>query len=147
MSPRPELPRVVDQLRILLWLQTHLTLVGLLVVVVVVGYLTNERGLHLSEEQNTGFFTALGLLAGTAAVLALCATLMRRRWWWVYVLIAAVEVTAVVAVGYGLTRGHLVTSLGLVLYVALVAWVVVDLVHPEVRTFMLSRAGTRAGNR
>jgi hypothetical protein len=138
----------VDQLRILLWLQTHLTLVGLLVVVAVVGYLTNERGLHLSEEQNTGLFTALGLLAGAAAVLALCATLLRRRrWWWVYVLIAVVEVTAVVAVVYGLTRGHLVTSLGLVLYVALVAWVVVDLVHPEVRTFMLSRAGARAGNR
>jgi hypothetical protein len=49
-----------------MWLQVHLTLIALLVVLVVVGYFTNERGLHLSEEANTDLFTAMGLLAGTA---------------------------------------------------------------------------------
>jgi hypothetical protein len=126
----------VEQLRILLWLQMHATLVGLLVVVAVVGYLTNERDLYLSEEAYSRLFLAVGTLAGTAAVLALCAVLLRRRWWWVYVLVAVVEAVAVANVVQGLMQGYLVAGLGLLLYAALVGWIVVDLVHPEVRGFM-----------
>jgi hypothetical protein len=72
---RPELPRLVEQVRILLWLQMHLTLLGLLVVLIVGGI---YRNIHLAHDFVDQLLKMAVLLAGIAAALPLCARLLRR---------------------------------------------------------------------
>jgi O-antigen/teichoic acid export membrane protein len=134
--PRPELPRLVEQLRILLWFQMHLTVLALTILMCLVGYFSDIRDYIPDEVVMLRITAAVGLLVVIAALLATCAGLLRRwRWAAIYVLIVLTEVMAVVAVGLALATGFVISAL-LLPYVALVSWIVVNLARREVRAYL-----------
>jgi cell division protein FtsW (lipid II flippase) len=139
-KPRPELPPLVEQLRVLLWFQTHLTLLGLLIVISFVGYVTNVRHVRIDDEVGNQILVMMGLLVAIAVVLAVCARLVRNRWFWVYPLILVAEAGVVVvivrAVASGLAGGLLV-----LLYAALTGWILADLARHEVRAHLFRLRG------
>lgn len=134
--PRPELPRLVEQLRILLWFQMHLTVLALTILMCLVGYFSDIRDYIPDEVVMLRITAAVGLLVVIAALLATCAGLLRRwRWAAIYVLIVLTEVMTVVAVGLALATGFVISAL-LLPYVALVSWIVVNLARREVRAYL-----------
>ena len=124
-----------DQLRILLWFQMHLTLIGLLVVLLVIGTITNVRSIYLDTEAENRIFLTMGIYAISAALLAVCAKLLWRQWAWVYLLIVGTELMVVTNLVQAITLG-LVVGLFAVLQAGLVGWIVVDLLRRDVRRFM-----------
>ncbi len=122
-----QLPRLVDQLRILLWFQMHLSLIGLIVVFVWAYFVDKQRQItfdsalraQVSRTENRLFLT-MGALILVAVLLAICAKLLWRGWKWVYLA--------------GLDGALLV-----LLYAALTGWILVDLFRGEVRAYVWRR--------
>jgi hypothetical protein len=136
-KPKPELPRLVEQLRILLWFQLHLTLLGLLVLLIWLG--THRRaGLYHGADREFDDQLARGLLllAGIAVVLPVCVKLLRPGWFWAYLFILAVEAAVIVVIVGAVTSGLAGTLLAL-LYAAVTGWILVDLFRREVRAYLL----------
>ena len=129
-----ELPRYVEQLRILLWLQMYASLVGILVILVPVGYLSDKG--RMPNDVGDQALVSIGLLALAALLLAVVAKVVRRRWWWVYVLIVVVEMFAVGVMVQVMLYSPIVSVLGILIYVALVAWVASNLFRREVVGFL-----------
>lgn len=151
--PKPDLPRLVEQVRILLWMQMHLTLIALLGLLL---YLGIASAVLDEDEVDQGMVTMLALVA-TAVALAVCAKLVRRRWPWVWFLILATEAAVVVIVVRAVTGGvtgllahrdvgtsivdFLVTDLLALLYVTFTAWIIVDMFRREMRAYLFRLDG------
>jgi hypothetical protein len=135
-KPKPTLPRLVEQLRILLWFQMHLTLIGLLIVLAAVGFVASVRHVQLDSGVVEQLLLSMLLLVGTAVFLAICAALVRRRWVLVYPLIVLVEVAVIVNIVRAVASG-LVGFLLVLVYAALTGWVIADLSRREVRVYLL----------
>ncbi len=138
---RPTVPRLVEQLRLLLWGQAYLSMLGVLVCLIG-GYYVNRRKLLSSGDAYNrlrGLEDRVGLvllgLALVAILLAVCAPLMRRRWPPVHVFVLAVEVLAVALIVTAVRIGLAGTIL-MILYAALTAWIVVDLLRGEVLRYL-----------
>jgi hypothetical protein len=136
-KPRPELPRLVDQLRLLLWFQLHLTLLGLLVVLLVGGIFSKN---YLARDFVDQMLRMALLLVGIAAALSLCTRILRRGWFWAYPVILAVEAAVIFVVVRAVAFGVAGTLLVL-LYAALAGWILVDLTRREVRAHLFGLRG------
>ncbi len=136
-KPRPERPRLVEQLRILLWFQMHLTLLGLLVVLIVAGTFSNIRLAHHFVDQ---LLRMALLLVGIAVALPLCARLLRRGWFWAYPVILAIEAAVIFVIVQAVAFG-LVGTLLVLLYAALTGWILADLCRREVRAYLFRLRG------
>ncbi|WP_203921979.1 hypothetical protein [Rugosimonospora africana] len=145
---RPELPRRVDQMRILTWFQCHLTLVTL-VVSVIVGAIVSGRELSSTGaddpvERQLGHIEVLILaLPATAILLAITAALVRRGFAVAFPLVILCELAVLVDVGLALRAG-VVLSIVTLLLVILGAWIVSNLVRREVWAFLLRSSRTSA---
>jgi hypothetical protein len=148
---RPPLPRLVEQVRILLWMQTFLSVFGLLVCLLDGRDINRLKLLssgdayrRLSRLENQVELVILGL-ATAAILLAVCAPLVRRRWPPVHLFALAVEVgILVLAISLIAARIGPVTTTFMILYAALSVWIVVDLFRGEVLRH-LWRIGGRHG--
>lgn len=136
VAPDPALPRYVEQLRIVLWMQTHLTLIGLLIQLIWFGAVVNDSGFYIEPEVRGRIMVVLVVLAASAAVLAVCAKLAARRWWWVYLLSVASELNVALNIVRLWETGITVMVLAL-LNAVLCVWALVNLSRREVRSFML----------
>lgn len=138
--PQP-LPRFVEHLRILLWMQMFLSMIGLLVSLIG-GYYINRRKLastgdaysRLRGLEDRVELLLLGFVAA-AILLAVCAALVRRRWPPVHVFVLAVEALAVAIVVVAASTG-LAGTLLVILYAALTVWILVDLFRGEVLQYL-----------
>ncbi len=146
------LPRLVDQLRILLWFQFYLTLILMLAVTIVLG-LTNEHdigdpytGYDAVEQQESRLFVLLLLLLGTSILLALSAGLLRFGWVLHFPLIVLAELAVVTALGWTLVVGT-VFGIGTALLLLFGGWVLVDLFRAEVRAYLLRPRSARRAER
>jgi hypothetical protein len=134
---RPPLPRLVEQLRILLWMQMFLSVLGVLVCLVGLYYI-NRRKLLSSDDaywrlrrlEDQVELVFLGLFAA-AILLAVCAPLVRRRWPVVHLFALAVEALVVAIIVMAVRVGLAATFL-MILYAALTVWILVDLFRGEV---------------
>jgi len=151
---RPELPRLVEQTRALLYIQAYLTVFAVLAAILWGAALSGQPWPDASDKKLVDqLLVASLMLAVTAAVLALACTSFRRGWrvGWPLALIgevAALLVSVVLTSYLVLTEGTLLQNvvLGLVIAVYAVSnlWVPVNLFRPEVlRFFLRSRAGSR----
>jgi hypothetical protein len=136
---RPPLPRLVEQVRILLWMQMFLSVFGVLVCLLDLREVNRLELLSSGDayrrlgrlEERVGL-VFLGFVAA-AILLAVCAPLVRRRWPPVHLLALAVEVeTLVVAITIIVARIGPVTTIFAILYSALAVWILVDLFRGEV---------------
>jgi hypothetical protein len=138
---RPPLPRLVEQVRLLLWMQMFLSLIGLLVAIIGAYYVDRRKlmGIGDSYSRLRGLEDRIELLLlgffAVAVLLAVCAPLVRRRWPPVHVLVLAVEVLAVVVIALAVRVGLAATIL-VIVYAALTAWIVVDLFRGEVLRYL-----------
>ncbi len=131
---RPSPPRLVDQTRILLWFQFHLTLVSLLVTMFLAVLV--EKHTHgydadpVLEQRLTRLELLLLLLAATALVLAVAAATVRRGWWigWPLAVLAEVAVLVDAALSW---RAGVIVGLILALLLLLAVWTSVNLCRPE----------------
>jgi hypothetical protein len=139
--PAPELPRLVEQLRILLWMQMHLTVLGFLAAVLLVGFVSNYRDGALPRETEDWLMLTMGLQLVAAVLLATCAALLRRRRWKVVHLLALAAEAMVIAIVVRafaqafiglLTQTGLFTWVLMPIYAALTGWILVDLFRGEV---------------
>ena len=132
---RRALPRLVDQVRALLWLQFYATMAGLLGVLLV-GGLAASAGLGRAVERKfeNWSITAMFVLVALAVPLWLGSRLWSRGWAWVYVLVAVTELGAVAATVF-FFRSGIAFGVGAVIFVGLTGWVLVDLGRGEVRRF------------
>jgi len=137
---KPELPRLVEQLRVLLWMQMHASLLGVLVLIILAAVAANRQFAHPGAATDFAdrVLLAAAALSGVAAVLAICAKLLWRGWPWLFVLILATEAAVVVIIVRAVTSG-LLFGLAAVLYAGLTAWILADLFRPEVLTYLLRR--------
>jgi hypothetical protein len=135
----PPLPRLVEQVRILLWMQMFLSVFGMLVCLLDGQYVnrlkllsTGDAYSRLSRLETRVELVLLGLVAA-AILLAVCAPLVRRRWPPVHLLALAIEVgtLAVAIILIAADIGPLTTTFA-ILYSALSVWIVVDLFRGEV---------------
>jgi hypothetical protein len=150
----PELPRLVDQVRILLWFQMYLSLIGV-VAVLIWAAIVEKRRLVIFEDAGYSGVTypaysrltdlrdqllfAMAALVVVAVVLAVCAKLLRRGWKWVYLLILATQAVVVAIIVRGVTSGW-TGGLLVLLYAALTGWILADLFRGEVLAFVWRRA-------
>src|SRR5262249_36488772 len=143
--------RLVDQTRILLWFQTHLSMVGVLAVIIAVvrtesvrigmyDYDARHRLDHFQEQLGI----AALLLVGIAIVAAICGRLLWRGWPVLFVVILATELAAAYLVLRAFTMGVASTVLG-ILYAGLTLWILVDLFRPEVLRYLFG--GAKAARR
>jgi hypothetical protein len=133
---RPPLPRLVDQLRVLLWMQMHLSLLGAVVatfaVVIVDRYNQNDlSGNPAREALERRLELGLLLLAAATVLLAICAPLVRRRWPPIHLLSLATEAIVVVVIVDAARSGVAPVLFG-ILYAALTVWILADLFRGEV---------------
>lgn len=144
--PRPELPRLVEQLRILLWLQLHLTVLGFLAAFLLVGYVSNysRGGGTLPRQTEDWLWLTLGLQVVAVVLLAVSAGLLRRGALVAHPLALVAEAVVLVILVRSFAQAFLglVTQTGLFtflympIYAALTGWVVVDLFRGEVLRFL-----------
>lgn len=138
---RPELPRLVEQTRILLWIQMFLLLVGLLIVTVLIPYWARVLG----EAHNAEFFIVYFTLMGTAIVLALSAKMFRHGWalGWVLAVVAELALVSIIveSILFGLFLG-----LAVILLIAVGAWIATNLFRVEVLQFFFRRRGLMRGS-
>jgi hypothetical protein len=138
---RPQLPRLVDQMRILTWFQFHLTLVTLVVAIVLGAVLSGHDLSYTSVDdpvaRQLGRVEVLILvLAGTAILLAVAAALVRRGFMVAFPLVILAEVAVLVDVGLAVRTG-VILGLVAVLLLILGGWILADLFRREVRTFLI----------
>ena len=130
-TTRQDLPRLVDQVRALLWLQFYATMAGLLGVLLLGGLAADSPVGHDIEDW---VITAMFTLVALAAPLWLGSRLWRRGWSWVYLMVTLTELGAVAAVVF-FVRSGVAFSIGGVIYLGLIAWVLFDLARGEVRRY------------
>lgn len=141
---RPALPRLVDQLRLLLWFQFYVTLLTLVPIMIVAGLTANASASTLLTTDSVDqriverLSLALVVLAGVAILLAICAGTVRRGWIVLYPLILLTEVAVGGMLVLLLAEG-IYSGLYLLLTVAFGVWAVIDLCRGEVRGYLLRR--------
>jgi hypothetical protein len=139
---RQQLPRLVEQMRILTWFQFHLTLVTLLVAIVIAATLSSRRLANFGvggdpiEQQLERVEVLCLALTGTAILLAVTAALVRRGFAVAFPLVLLAEVAVLVDVALAAGAG-IVLRVVVVLLVILGVWILVDLFRREVWTFLL----------
>jgi hypothetical protein len=127
-------------------MQMHLTLVGLLIVIGWVGYITNARDVHLDAERSSQIMLTIAMLVTAAVTLAVCAKLLWRRWMWVYLLILTAEAIVIVNIVRTFASG-LAVGILVLLYAALTVWVLANVFRREVRVFLLRLRPLSSGRR
>ena len=145
MTGARELPRLVDQVRALLWFQMFLSLIGLLVTIII-GVIVAKQDLLVLDTAAANRRDALErqLLLTMAALIvipvfvAVCAKLLWRGWKWVYLLAVLAQAIAV-AVIVGAVSSGLAGGLLVLLYAALTGWILVDLFRGEVLNYVWRR--------
>jgi hypothetical protein len=141
---RAGLPRLVDQVRILMWFQMHLSLIGVLVVILAAVWVDktdqgfNYQVIDEASRIEQRLFQAMVLLVGIAVVLAICAKLLWRGWKWVYLLALVAQAGAVAVVIEGFLVG-VGGALLVLLYAGLTGWILVDLFRGEVLRYVWRR--------
>src|SRR5690349_21574948 len=135
---RPQLPRFVDQMRILLWFQFFLTLVLFLAVLIGIGTISDayDDSFEANQQLQDHLFVLLLLLLGTTLIQALSAGLVRRGWAIVAPLILLSQVAVVVDLFWSLWIGTF-GAFGATLLVLLGGWILADLFRGEVRRYLL----------
>ena len=145
MTGTRDLPRLVDQLRALLWFQVFLSLIGL-IVTIIIGSIVSKQDLLLLDRAAANrrdalerqLFLTMAALIVIAVLVAVCAKLLWRGWKWVYLLAVLAQAIAVTVVVAAVTSG-LVGSLLVLLYAALTGWILVDLFRAEVLAYVWRR--------
>jgi hypothetical protein len=132
------LPRLVDQLRILLWFQMYLTLIGVLAVTLDLGIFGSALTASYDNSWADSLFATMLALILVAILLAISAKLTRRGWMWVYALIVLTELAVVAVIMFAARIGVGAVLFG-VLYGGLTGWVIADLCRGEVRRHFFSR--------
>jgi hypothetical protein len=140
-----DLPRLVDQLRALLWFQVFLSLIGL-IVTIIIGSIVSKQDLLVLDRAAANrrdalerqLFLTMAALIVIAVLVAVCAKLLWRGWKWVYLLAVLAQAIAVTVVVAAVTSG-LVGSLLVLLYAALTGWILVDLFRAEVLAYVWRR--------
>ena len=139
---RPELPRLVEQIRALLVFQWFLTVVAILASFVA-GALTELQADHLSpynpnwDAAHSIPFRLLDVTIGlipVAIALAVCRRLLWRRWAWVYLLLLIAQAAVVGLIVLSVTTGY-AAIIPAIIYSAITVWIVVDMFRPEVLRF------------
>jgi hypothetical protein len=146
---RPELPRLVEQVRVLLWFQMHLTLLALLVTLLVFG-ITHSA---LEVDQSDAVVQTLLGLTVLAIALGVSSRLVRHRWPPVLLLVVLTEAGVVWfivrAVAGGVVRvllhrsaaeplaDMISSNLLALLYVVFTGWTIVNLFRREVWGYLL----------
>jgi hypothetical protein len=140
-----ELPRLVDQVRALLWFQMALSLIGLLVTIVIGGIVSRQDLIVLDtaaanrlDALERRLFLIMAALIVIAVIVAVSAKLLWRGWKWVYVLTVLAEALAVAVVLAAVVSG-LAGGLIVLLYAALTGWILVDLFRGEVLRYFWLR--------
>ncbi|MCW3845431.1 hypothetical protein ONA70_35750 [Micromonospora yasonensis] len=136
-------------MRILIWLQFHLTSVNLVVAVVAGAILSGSTSGRSYASASGASGDQLGRLEmlmparkGTAVLLGLTAALVRRGFLVAFPLVLAAE--AVVLVDLGLAaRAGIVVGIVAALLVVLGGWILADLFRREVRAFLLRSSASR----
>src|SRR5690348_6533203 len=77
---RPSLPRLVDQMRLLLWFQFFLTLVLFLAVLIATASINDVYGDVANTRLEDRLWTLMLMLLGTTVIQALAAGLLRHGW-------------------------------------------------------------------
>ena len=145
MTGTRDLPRLVDQLRALLWFQVFLSLIGL-IVTIIIGSIVSKQDLLVLDRAAANrrdalerqLFLTMAALIVIAVLVAVCAKLLWRGWKWVYLLAVLAQAIAVTVVVAAVTSG-LVGSLLVLLYAALTGWILVDLFRAEVLAYVWRR--------
>ncbi len=138
-APKPELPRLVEQVRLLLWLQMYFTLLALLAVLIVFG----TMGSAMDTTDQDRFGLSIVTMIPLAILLAMLGRLVRRRWAWVYLVVVVAELAAIALVVGAVLSGLAFTIVG-VIYAALTLWIVADLFRGQVLRYFFTRAPARA---
>jgi hypothetical protein len=136
---RPQLPRLVDQMRILTWFQFYLTLVALVVAIILGAVLSHRPYLGTDdpfEQQLDRVQELMLVLTGTAILLAVTAALVRRGFAVAFPMVILAEMAVLVEVWLA-ARAGIVLGVVVALLVILGGWILVDLFRREVRTFLL----------
>ena len=144
------LPRLVDQLRILLWFQFYLTLINTLAVFGYMAIVDGHRrdsyddliAWELFTQREEQVVAVALIMLGSAIVLAICARLARHR----SVVLYPFVIVAELGVLYGLIRAiqaEVYAGIGVALVVLLGGWILTDLFRGEVGAFL---RGQRPGS-
>lgn len=139
-SRRP-LPRLVDQMRILLWFQFFVTLVTFLGVLIGTMLITNTQLDATSDEYASTVHlehqlaVLLLAMAGTLILQALSAGLLRFGWVVHFPLIVLAQLAVLAELGYTLWLGNF-GALGAALLVLLGIWIMANLIRGEVRRYL-----------
>lgn len=144
---RPELPRLVEQIRALLVFQWFLTVVAILAAFTA-GALVENAADQLSPDNPDAWDAAhsvptrlLGVSLGlipVAIALAVCGRLLWRRWAWVYVLLFIAQVAVVGVIVVAVTTGY-AAIIPAIIYSAITVWIIVDMFRPEVLRFFWTK--------
>jgi hypothetical protein len=147
---RPPLPRLVEQMRVLLWLQFFVTLLNTLPLFLFewilqgreddafrAGGFDNPAYWFWSDRADLVGRLALAVL-GTAVLLAICAGLTRQGWIVLYPLIIVAE-AAVVASLVWLVLDSVYVGMGVTLALAFGGWALTDLFRGQTRRFIFRR--------
>jgi hypothetical protein len=146
---RPTLPRLVDQMRILLWFQFYLLLLSAIPSFIYGAIMQGQQeqyygdimGWEIFENRATAAITAGFATVGVGVLSAICAGLVRRRKVAVvlYPLVLATEALVIVVLARDVRDG-LYAGLGAVLSLALGGWILVDLFRGETLAYVFRRA-------
>jgi len=136
------MPRLVEQVRALLWFQYYMTLVALLSVVLFVGLFSSGP---VGREMQDWAITAMFQLAILAAALFTASKLWQRGWVWVYVMVVIAELGAVAVCVYVFLSWRdapstgITADIGALVYAGLTLWVLIDLFRGETLRYVFGR--------
>jgi O-antigen ligase len=145
---RPELPRLVEQIRALLVFQRYLTVVAILAAFIAAALGENAadqispynpEAWDAAHSLPTRLFAvSLGLIP-VAIALAVCGKLLWRRWAWVYLLLLIAQAAVVALIVVAVTTGY-AAVIPAIIYSVLTVWIIVDMFRPEVLRFFWRKA-------
>lgn len=140
---RPELPRLVEQTRILTWFQFYVALLILLVQLIVLGTTPEPNGLGDAYDQYQQLTDMLAMLmltlVATSVLLGTAAAFLRRGFAIALLLAILAEATVAVDIWFAARVGVLSTAL-VVLLAILGCWITINLFRGEVLRFVLRRS-------
>lgn len=132
---RPSLPRLVDQMRVLLWFQFFLTLVLFLAVLIGTASINDVYGDSGSTRLEDHLWTLMLMLLGTTVIQALAAGLLRHGWAVLAPLVLVSQLAVLADLGWCLYIGTF-GAFGACLLVLLGGWILADLFRGEVRRYL-----------
>jgi len=146
---RPELPRLVEQIRALLVFQRYLTVLAILAALIAAALAENladqtspfnPRAWDAAHRIPMRLFAVSIGLVPVAIALAVCGKLLWRHWTWVYLLLLLAQAAVVGVIVLAVTTGY-AAIIPAILYSVLTVWIIVDLFLPEVLRFFWTRTG------